>query len=107
MEKALVTKLVSSFALNALTKYFSISKNYIKRHYSSSAKHSQGPRSTFLSGGAKLDEIFFLGGGDAWEFLFNFSKVTDNAFITIKLIIFLHIFSDVAIGYTDINLQLL
>ena len=27
---------------------------------------------------------FFLG-GNAWEFLFNFSKVTENAFITIKL----------------------
>ena len=25
--------------------------------------HTQGPRSRFLSGGAKLDEIFFFGGG--------------------------------------------
>ena len=31
-------------------------------------------------------------------FLFNFSKMTENAIITIKLLIFSHIFSDVAIG---------
>ena len=57
----------------------------------------QGPRSKFLSGGAKLDEfffargIFFFGGGEgvnSWEFSFNFSKVTENAFITIKLLIY-------------------
>ena len=48
--------------------------------------------------------MVFWGVGDAWEFLFNSSKVTENAFIMIKLIIFLHIFSDVAIGSTDINL---
>ena len=30
-----------------------------------------------------VDEIW--GGGDAWEFLFNLSKVTESAFITIKL----------------------
>ena len=43
----------------------------------------------FLSGGAKLDEIFFCGGGegDAREFLFNFSRVTENAFITIKILV--------------------
>ena len=34
----------------------------------------------------------------AWEFLFNFSKVTENAFLTIKILIFFHILSDVAIG---------
>ena len=46
----------------------------------------QGPRSNFLSGGTKVDEIFFFlaGGKDAWECLFNFSKVMENAFITIK-----------------------
>ena len=51
-------------------------------------------------GEAKLDEFFFGGGGrgNAWEFLFNSSKATENAFITIKLLIFFHIFSDVAIG---------
>ena len=38
------------------------------------------------------------GGGHACGFLFNFSKVTENAIITIKLLIFFHIFSDVAIG---------
>ena len=46
---------------------------------------AQGPRSTFLSGGggggAKEErvEFFFLGGGHAWEFLFDFSEVTENA----------------------------
>ena len=30
----------------------------------------------------------FFGGGHAWEFLFYFSKVTENAFITINLLIF-------------------
>ena len=45
----------------------------------------QGPRSKFSSGGAKeecVKENFFLGqggGGHACEFLFNFSKVTENA----------------------------
>ena len=38
------------------------------------------------------------GGGHACGFLFNLSKVTENAIITIKLLIFFHIFSDVAIG---------
>ena len=38
------------------------------------------------------------GGGHACGFLFNFSKVTENAIITRKLFIFFHIFSDVAIG---------
>ena len=45
--------------------------------------------------------FFFWGGGaggHACGFLFNFSEVTDNAIITIKLLIFFHIFSDVAIG---------
>ena len=45
--------------------------------------------------------IFLFGWGGGWHacgFLFNFSKVTENASITIKLLIFFHIFSDVAIG---------
>ena len=58
----------------------------------------------FEWGGGGLNWTKFFLGGDAWEFLFNFSKVTENAFIPIKLLIFLHIFSDVAIGSTDINL---
>ena len=46
---------------------------------------------------------FFLGGGGQGEghdsgFLFNFSKAMENAIITIKLLIFFHIFSVVAIG---------
>ena len=43
----------------------------------------------------------FFGGareGHACGFLFNFSKLTENAITTIKLLIFFHIFSDVAIG---------
>ena len=43
----------------------------------------QGPRSKFSSGGAKeecVKENFFGGGGGhARGFLFNFSKVTENA----------------------------
>ena len=66
----------------------------------------QGSRSKFLSGGgggegggegggAKLDGFFW--GRNAWEFLlFTFSKVTENALIAIKLLIFFHLFSDVA-----------
>ena len=38
------------------------------------------------------------GGGHACGFLFNFSKLTENAIITIKLLIFFHNCSDVAIG---------
>ena len=38
------------------------------------------------------------GGGHACGFLFNFSEVMVNAIITIKLLIFFHIFSDVAMG---------
>ena len=49
-----------------------------------------------------MREGIFLGGGGAGGlacgFLFNFSKVAENAIITIKLLIFFHIFSDVAIG---------
>ena len=45
--------------------------------------YMQGPRSKFSSRGAKeecVKEKFFLGqGGDAYGFLFNFSKVTENA----------------------------
>ena len=48
----------------------------------------QGPHSKFWSGGAKeecVDDFFFLGGGGCcWELLFN----SDNAIITIKLLIF-------------------
>ena len=46
------------------------------------------------------EEILFFGwgGGHACRFLFNFSKVTENAIIMIKLLFFFHIFSDVAIG---------
>ena len=41
-------------------------------------------------GGAKEERVeeFFWRGGHAWEFLLNFSKVTENAFITIKLLFF-------------------
>ena len=55
-------------------------------------------------GGSKeecVKEIFWGGwrGGYACGFPFNFSKVTENAIITIKLLIFLfHTFSDVTIG---------
>ena len=45
-----------------------------------------------------VKEIFFWGGGHACGFLFNFSKVMENAIIMIKLLIFFHIFSDIAIG---------
>ena len=41
------------------------------------------------------------GGGHACGFLFNFSKVTENAIITIKLLIFFHIFTDVAVGPSE------
>ena len=49
-----------------------------------------------------MKEFFFWGGGGAGGlacgFLFNFSKVAENAIITIKLLILFHIFGDVAIG---------
>ena len=58
----------------------------------------QGTRSTFSSGRAKVEcvkEFFFRGGGGevghACGFLFNFSKVTENAIITIKLLHLLHL----------------
>ena len=56
----------------------------------------QGPRSKFLSGGGlNLTKLFFGGGGGgSWDCLLNFSKVR----VTIKLLIFFRIFSDVAIG---------
>ena len=63
----------------------------------------QGPCSKFLSGGLKKNAwtnyLFCFGGGGgcgghAWEFLFNFR----DCFITLKLLIVFHIFSDVAIG---------
>ena len=49
----------------------------------------------------RMREGFFGGRGGgkhACGFLFNFSKVTENAIIRIKLLIFFLIFSDVAIG---------
>ena len=58
---------------------------------------SQGPRSKFSSGGGrgakeKCVKGMFSGGGGggghACGFLFNFSKVTENAIISIKLLIF-------------------
>ena len=63
---------------------------------------AQGPRSKFSSGGAKEEcekENFGGGGGGghACGFLFNFSKVTENA-NNDKTVDFFHIFSDVAIG---------
>ena len=61
----------------------------------------QGPRIKFYSGGGGLKKNAGgnLGdGGHVWEFLFNFFQATENAFITIKLLIFFHTFSDVAIG---------
>ena len=36
----------------------------------------------------RFDEIQGVGEHHDWEFLFNFSKVTENAFVTIKLLIF-------------------
>ena len=54
----------------------------------------QGPRSTFWSGGGggglNWTKSLFFGGGDAWEFLFDCSIVTENAFITITITIFPH-----------------
>ena len=51
-------------------------------------EYSRDRATSFLmgGGGAKLDGIVL--GRNAWEFLFNFSKVTENAFITIKVLIF-------------------
>ena len=46
------------------------------------ASNIQGPRSKFSSGGAKeecVKENFGWGRGHACGFLFNFSKVTENA----------------------------
>ena len=54
-----------------------------------------------LFAGRMREDFFFWGGVGVWHacgFLFNFSKVTENAIIAIKLLIFFHIFSDVAIG---------
>ena len=45
----------------------------------------------------RVDEIWG-GVGHDWEFFKNFFKVTENAFIMIKLLTFFHFFSDVAIG---------
>ena len=61
----------------------------------------QGPRSSGLT--KDVWRKFFIWArrgarGHACGFLFNFPKVTGNAIITIKLLIFSHIFSDVAIG---------
>ena len=60
-----------------------------------------------LSSSGTAQQVFDWGGGAKEEymremhacgFLRNFSKVTENAIVTIKLLIFFHIFSDVAIG---------
>ena len=48
--------------------------------------------------------FFFGGGGEMLGNFYLISLVTENDFITIKLLIFFHIFSDVAIGSTDIIL---
>ena len=48
------------------------------------------------------EEIFWGGTGGgrhACGFLFNFSTVTENAIITIKLLIFFHIFSNLVPRY--------
>ena len=44
-----------------------------------------------------------LGGASCLGIYFNFSKVTENAFGTIKISFFFHIFSDVAIGSSKIH----
>ena len=54
----------------------------------------QGPRSKFSS----LCVCGWGAGVHACGFLFSFSKVTENATITITLSIVFHIFSDAAIG---------
>ena len=55
---------------------------------------------SFRVGGGPKEECVkeIWGGGHACGFLFNFPKVTENAIITIILLIFFHIFGDVAIG---------
>ena len=59
-----------------------------------SYEHIQGPRSKFSSRGAEEECVKDFcfgqggGGGHVCGFLFNFSKVTENAIITIKLLIF-------------------
>ena len=45
-----------------------------------------------------VKEFFGGAGGGGGGATFIFSKVTENAIITIKLLIFFQIFSDVAIG---------
>ena len=63
----------------------------------SSARILRDRAASFLVGELNWTKCFLRGGGgNAWEFLFNSSKVTENAFTTIKLLIF-HIFSDVSI----------
>ena len=46
------------------------------------------PYSTKGAKEERVDENFFRGAGMLGNFLFNFSKVTGNTFITIKLLIF-------------------
>ena len=61
----------------------------------------QGPRSKFSSGGAKEESVkenFFWGGGGMLVDFYSISLKRRRMRITIKLLIFFHIFSDVAIG---------
>ena len=62
---------------------------------------NQGPCSKLLSGGAKLDDFFGGGVGGGEGVIGNFYLIS---LVTIKLLIFSHILSDVAIGSSDINL---
>ena len=61
---------------------------YIAFFHDKGNQQRQGTRSKFLSRGIRgakeerVDEIWRV---HAWEFLFNFSKVRENTFITIKL----------------------
>ena len=42
-------------------------------------------------GGTKEERVNEIWGVHAWEFLFNFSKVRENAFVTMKLYFFPHL----------------
>ena len=73
--------------------------------YDSRCYATQGPRSKFSSGGAKEERVkenFFLGRGgvmlvDFYSISLKWRRMRISR-ITIKLLIFFHIFSDVAIG---------
>ena len=56
---------------------------------------SQRLRSKFSSEGLKKNSWTKFGLLHAWESLFDFPKMTENAFTTIQLLTFFHIFSDV------------